>query len=154
MPDRKNTSSTRWKSILLAILALGVGGALVAAVGCLHAKDGASTSSGATLSPPKPGWTTPITSESLGVPPEALHFEGAPDSMEGLSLGRIVSDPDVQVREDASCTECHDWAETASRESFCARIDEFMKTDQCGEGPKPEALKDILLDWYNRGCPD
>jgi len=50
--------------------------------------------------------------------------------------------------------DCHDWAEEMTAESFCRRIDDFITTDQDGEGPKPQVLKDIFIDWKQRNCPD
>jgi hypothetical protein len=73
----------------------------------------------------------------------------------GLTLEQIVTDPNIQIRPDAtSCMDCHYWAEEMTAESFCRRIDDFITTDQDGEGPKPQVLKDIFVDWKNRNCPD
>ncbi|MGD9244946.1 MAG: hypothetical protein PVH36_08445 [Desulfobacterales bacterium] len=103
----------------------------------------------------KHGWKTPITTENWPVDPAKLHLEGAPHGIIGLSLEQIVTDSNIQVRPDgASCMDCHDWAEEMTAESFCRRIDDFITTDQDGEGPKPEVLKDIFIDWKNRNCPD
>jgi hypothetical protein len=103
----------------------------------------------------KHGWKTPITTENWPVDPAKLHLEGAPHSLIGLTLEQIVTDPNIQIRPDAaSCMDCHDWAEEITAESFCRRIDDFITTDQDGEGPKPKVLKDIFIDWKNRNCPD
>ena len=103
----------------------------------------------------KHGWKTPITKENWPVDPAKLHLEGAPHGLIGLTLEQIVTDPNIQIRPDAaSCMDCHDWAEEMTAESFCRRIDDFITTDQDGEGPKPKVLKDIFIDWKNRNCPD
>jgi hypothetical protein len=103
----------------------------------------------------KHGWKTPITTENWPVDPAKLHLEGAPHSLIGLTLEQIVTDPNIQIRPDAaSCMDCHDWAQEMTAESFCRRIDDFITTDQDGEGPKPQVLKDIFIDWKNRNCPD
>jgi len=102
----------------------------------------------------KAGWSTPITSVNTGVPSEKLHLEGAPDSIEGLTIQQFVTDSNVQVRADAACSECHGWANEAARLEFCEHVSEFLCTNQDGAGPKPQVLKDVLSDWKNRGCPD
>jgi hypothetical protein len=45
--------------------------------------------------------------------------------------------------------DCHDWVDEMTAESFCRRIDDFINTDQGGESPKTQVLKDILTDWKN-----
>jgi hypothetical protein len=103
----------------------------------------------------KHGWKTPITTENWPVDPAKLHLEGAPHSLLGLTLEQIVTDPNIQIRSDGtSCMDCHDWAQEMTAESFCSRIDDFITTDQDGEGPKPQVLKDIFIDWKQRNCPD
>ena len=103
----------------------------------------------------KHGWKTPITTENWPVDPAKLHLEGAPHSLIGLTLEQIVTDPNIQIRPDAAaCMDCHDWAQEITSKTFCRRIDDFITTDQGGEGPKPQVLKDILIDWKNRDCPD
>jgi len=102
----------------------------------------------------KPGWKTPITAENTGVSADELHFEGSPDAVEGHTIEQIVTSEEIQIRADATCVECHDWAKTATRESFCEMIDAFMTTDQEGAGPKPQLLKDVLSGWQSRGCPE
>jgi len=101
----------------------------------------------------KPGWKTAITAENTGVAADKLHLQGAPDPIAGHTLEQIVKDPNVQVRGDATCGSCHGWVEDATRELFCSKIDVFCETDQDGSGPKPQVLKDVLLDWKKRGCP-
>jgi hypothetical protein len=102
----------------------------------------------------KHGWKTPITKENWPVDSAKLHLEGAPNSILGLTLEQIVTDPDIQIRSDTPCMACHEWAQDMTAESFCKRVDDFITTDQGGDGPKPQVLKDILTDWKNRGCPD
>jgi len=145
--NHRGTSFSR----AISLIAVGL---IMVAFGCLGAKESPSISAETKVTDLAPGWKTPITAKSLGIPLEALHFQGAPDSIEGLTIEQVVTDPDTQIRPDASCVECHDWASTATRQSFCTRIDAFMNTDQCGEGPKPKLLKDLLRDWKSRDCPD
>lgn len=100
------------------------------------------------------GWKTPVTEENWSADPAELHLDGAPNSILGLTLEQMITDPDIQIRADALCMDCHDWAQESTKEDFCGRVDAFMTTDQGGDGPKPQVLKDILLDWKNRNCPD
>lgn len=139
---------------LLLVAVTGLVGILAAAAGCQ--KDGAAPASEPVgeVDAGAPGWSTPITAGNTGLAASDLHFEGAPDAIEGLTISRIVTDPEVQIRADAPCISCHDWAEGITREGFCARLDEFMTTDQDGCGPKPQLLKDVLADWGERGCPE
>ena len=103
----------------------------------------------------KPGWKTPVTTENTGLSSEALRLPDAPDSLEGLTFEQIITDPEIAVRPDGeSCAACHDWPASETAASFCKKIEAFVETDQDGDGPKPQILKDFFEDWVQRGCPE
>jgi len=105
------------------------------------------------------GWSRPVTVKAF---PDATKKLGNADTMiDGHSLHAIVSDANVRVRgDDQACSTCHDWAATATRESFCDRVPAFLaQPTSKGDGhddvsAKPLVLKDLLDRWHAAGCPD
>ncbi|MBX3229177.1 MAG: hypothetical protein KIT84_18855 [Labilithrix sp.] len=77
------------------------------------------------------------------------------------SLGEIVTSSKVKIRADEkACTACHSWAKNQDRESFCKRVNAFLKMPTAkgnsndSFGAKPANLKRILRDWKEAGCPN
>lgn len=95
------------------------------------------------------GWNTEIEATEKN----GLHAD--------YTLSEIVTNPKVKVRTDSkSCVTCHSWAKNQDRESFCDRVDSFLKrptvkgTSSDAQGAKPANLKKLLRDWKNAGCPE
>lgn len=102
------------------------------------------------------GWSRAIDSKTL----ERKAGE-ASSAVAGHSLEEIVTSKSIRVREDdKSCVTCHSWAAWSDRESFCARVDDFVAMPTAKgnasdpASAKPANLKKLLLDWKKAGCPE
>lgn len=85
----------------------------------------------------------------------------AEDVIAGHSIRAIVTDATVRIRgDDRACVECHAWATTMDKHTFCVdHIEAFLAQPTLtgsGDPPnaKPAVLKQILVEWRTRGCPD
>lgn len=78
------------------------------------------------------------------------------------TLEDIVTNGKVRVRSDGrSCVGCHSWAEYQDRNSFCDRVDAFLKMPTATgdatkdkSSAKPAELKKLLRDWKEADCPN
>jgi len=77
------------------------------------------------------------------------------------SLSDIVTNGKVVIRKDGrSCLGCHSWSEYQDKNTFCARVNDFLKMPTVIEGganppsAKPAELKKLLKDWKEAGCPN
>lgn len=106
------------------------------------------------------GWRREVTASSFD-PAAATRLGSATHPLEGNTLRAIVTQADVRVRsDDLPCTDCHSWAPTIDRASFCLRVDAFLAlptSKEDGADPpssKPAILQRLFSEWRDAGCPD